>query len=1185
MSGRPFAAIGNQVMKCKVLVLLFVAALVGDLRAQSVTTVLATNLFEPHSIATDTNNYVYLSDGANNRIVRYIPSTGTFSSLAGFIGHSGTNNGTGTTARFFQPQGLVAARGGLVVADSANHLIRYVSFSGAVSNLAGIATDIGGNTDGPAATAEFRNPIGLAVDLAGNIFVADSQNGMIRKIDTGNVVSTVTNGLNHPAAVAVGSDGDLWITDTSRHVIKRIDTNGVMTLMAGILNSSGSDDSLDALTAKFASPGGLYWAGTNTGLLISDTGNHTIRRLYYNNDPGVLGYSVETVAGIAGTVGFVNGTPAASTFHSPIGLLRDVVAGGFYVVDSGNNALRRIQTSPPLPPVSNPILGYVIFVPNALGELHSQFNGVTQAVFNNDAIIAIKAENATETYITFGTTPASPFEDNIPSPGPTTGQSPQIYRGDGLSPADTLPTIVAPQPDLTIKAIGLQDGRQPSSVVSARYQFKTANPNIIGDNAAAITLSNITAGAEMWYTTDGSEPTNQAPSVGPELGGDKISFLILTNTTLKVRAFRTNFKPSEVSTKVLSPTNFAANRITFGFAGGEASSDFVAAAGQHFYAPITLSLLAGQTVYSMQFNVTVTNITNGLSILSPPVTPGAFLFQSMLEKPVPATVPQLYIQIPPAMFVAGFFTNLVFTNASENLLGVGWFERFGEGNLYNTAAQDLVSLSRAHDNQFGSGGGKVIVGGYSFLVPNTATNGDQYQIAIGRPSGSEDGISKPVFFQAPTNGTLGGGSLNSIKNVTVASRQYIVGDVAPFRWFNAGDFGDTNLVNNDVLQIFESVVYWSAPTNGYLFLGPPEGSDFFDAMDASDGSTNGIYDGNDTNINSIAFGDGVLAVDDIYVTFRRSLDPNLTWYARYWTNGIRTNVTVPNVTSAKAVARTPSIPRSPHKSASLSLNVAVDDIQATAGTPASIPVVAQLTGDLPVRVMMINVTITPLDGSPMLATGLQFTAVSDLGSPTMTSSQTSNNFAGAWLNSQVVGVGGTNLLGNLTVTLPGNVTSNSFYRVHFDHFSASPNGIALFPTTVQDSFITLSNPNASSLGDGIPDLWRLRHFNSVHALIAAADVDADGDGSSNYSEFVAGTDPMDAASRLKLLIDGPPDVNGLTLRWPSVLNKQYLLENTTDLSGGWTVIASNLVGNGQIQQFIHTNGSSDTQFYRLRVQP
>ena len=117
------------------------------------------------------------------------------------------------------------------------------------------------------------------------------------------------------------------------------------------------------------------------------------------------------------------------------------------------------------------------------------------------------------------------------------------------------------------------------------------------------------------------------------------------------------------------------------------------------------------------------------------------------------------------------------------------------------------------------------MGGYAF--GSRQCRARQYlPNSIRRPSATSDGIGAPgssVFIYAPTNGSLAG-AINSVKNVTVGQLKYIAGDVRPFRWFNAGDFGNTNLGNADVAQVFEAAVYG--------LITPPPGSDFFDTMDS-----------------------------------------------------------------------------------------------------------------------------------------------------------------------------------------------------------------------------------------------------------------------------------------------------------------------------------------------------------------
>ena len=1147
----------------------------------SVDSLISSNLFEPHSVAVDVASTVFLSDGANNRIVKYVPSTTTLTVLAGLAGQSGSNNGTGVVARFSAPQGLVLARGGLVVADLNNHTIRFVTLLGAVTNLAGSPGQLGNvNASGPA--ARFRYPIGLAADAAGNIFVADSLNNSIRKIDLNNAVTTVASGFYQPAGVTVGDNGDLWVADTRNHQIKRIDTNGVITVIAGTYRVSGLADDLFAANALFNSPRALLWLGIS-GLLITDSGNHTVRRLYFNPDIG--GYSVETFAGTPGVAGLVNGNALAAKFNSPVGLARDIQNGGFVVADRANNQIRRINSNPPLPPVTNPKIGIVELIKDTFGDFVTRLTPVTSSVFNNDVVIAILAEEGTATFFTQGATPASIFEDSIPSPGPLTGLSPPAYR-DGR-PASEIPvSMTGPAPDLTIKAIGTSDGRQSSSIIQARFQFKAANPNINGDNAASFHLENVSTGAEMWYTIDGSEPTNNLaanPSVvGPRFSGDNISFALGTNNvTFKVRAFKANYKPSDTISKVFSPANFVANNLSFGFESGEASSEFVAAAGQRFYVPVTLTLLPGQKMYSLQFNVVATNLT-GTAVDGSQVG-----FQSLLEKPIPATTPILYTNIAPAMFVytdtnpipsIPVLTNLLVTNIANNLLGVGWLERFGKANLYDTAVQDLITYSRAHDTRFLSANGKVVLGGYSFIIPTGSVDGQTYQIKLDRASATADGVSANIYIRIPTNGAPAGGTINGTKTITVGTRKYLVGDVTPFRWFNAGDFGDTNLLNNDVLQLFQSAVYG--------LNNPPAGSDFFDAMDSSDGSSNQLFDGNDTSIDSIKFGDGILAVDDIFVTFRRSLDPSLKWYARYWSNNIRQSVEVPNQFPAGAAGAAAGAKNSLTPSGPSSVSFSADDAQAGPNQTIQIPIRARILGSRPIRVLMLNLSVAPIDGSPALTQAVQFTPAAGLGAPTYTASTGPANYAATWLNNAVTGVSGTNLIGTLTITIPAGASPAAAYRINFDHISASPNGLALFPQQVEAGLITLSDRSASSWGDGIPDQWRLKNFASLSNLLSAASADADGDGVTNWAEYRAGSDPNNKLSKLQLL-SSPWQTgagSGVRLRWPTGLNRHYVIECSPSITGApWTVVSANVVGDGGMAEFLQTNALPAVRFYRVRV--
>jgi len=1220
-------------MKTKILLTALALTSLLTFRAHAqitVSTVASNGLAEPFGVVFDADSHLYISDGANNRIVKIDAATQGLSTLAGIPEDApGSDDGFAYLAHFNNPQGILLVNyngvDGLLVADYGNNLIRFVRLSdGFVTTLAGQVS--GGPAVNAAGTgATFRYPVAFSQDTNGNVYIADFGNNAIRVMNLNDPTLGVTNivitgtTLFRPSAIAVVNSNQFWVADTGNQMVKLFTlttpTTATLTSTLGAYRTVGTADSSFGPDARFNGPSGLLWV-PGAGLLISDTLNNSVR-LATNYTPfGANNYKVITFAGTPGQAGLVDGSALSAKLNSPVGLAVDIGNNGFVVADLKNNAIRRIQTGPPLPPVPAPLIGWVDFtVPPSI--VVSILRPGPSFVFNNDVVIAILDTDGTETHYTSGTTPNNPFNDTVPNPSSKTGSTPPNYF-DGMFPDQVPPSIVLPQPDVTIKAIGFQAGRKSSSIVSTRVQFRTAGPSIQGDNAASFKVVDETVGAQMWYTVDGSDPTNRLPSIGPITTGTILSTNIPTDFVFKIRAFRNNYQPSEIVSQNFSATNFNANKITFGFEAGEASSDFNAAPGQFFYAPVTLTVLPNVSMYSLQFEVTVTNTLQ----TTHQVEPGAFTFTStLMEQVVPGAGDHLppgsiqwYDTIPPWKFIgtndlgSNVFANLMFTNSAINLLGVGWLERWGFAFLYPTPLHDLINFSIAHDTLFTKESGRVVVGAYTFKVPTNAVVGDQYQIQVDRVSATSDGVGAPgsdVYISAPRNGSLSNGIINSVKLVTVNPRSYIAGDVYPFRWFNAGDFGKGCLNNADVMQVFQTAIYGMDP--------PPPLSDYNAALDTCCGTpgssivSNGvtmyyqnggstvnnfdIFGGNDLTINDYPFGDGVLDCTDVYVTYRRSLDPSLTWWRRIWTTSGLAAVTTPNVAcqtnspggggqgqgggnGTGPVGRLNSV------------TFSAGDAIGSPGQTLQIPISARMTGTQPIRVLALNLTVQPLDGSPAISQPIQFSPASGLGQPTLTASKTPANYVATWLDSAVAGVSGDPaVLGMLQITLPASVPAGAAYAIHFNHVSASPNGLASFPKKTTTGLITLTDRSNSSYNDGIPDSWRLRYFGSVNNLLSQANADADGDGANNMAEFVAGTDPTDNSSNLKIISSrSSAQSQGCVIRWPSVAGKSYIIERSASMfPPSWLPIATNS-GSGSDMEFQDSATGGNSRFYRVRVQ-
>ncbi len=198
-------------------------------------------LNQPRSIAY-MNGEVFIADSGNNRI-RKILIDGTITTIAGsgIGGHCG-DNGPAINACITHPVSIVVNNASEVfIADEQSHAVRKIDNNGIISTYAGTSGSSGVSGDGGLASAATLGfPRGLSIGHEGELLIADSGNGVIRKVDKNDIISTVVTGLSQPVAVAVGPDGELFVVEGNKHRISKVDTNGLNMTVAGSPYGTGS---------------------------------------------------------------------------------------------------------------------------------------------------------------------------------------------------------------------------------------------------------------------------------------------------------------------------------------------------------------------------------------------------------------------------------------------------------------------------------------------------------------------------------------------------------------------------------------------------------------------------------------------------------------------------------------------------------------------------------------------------------------------------------------------------------------------------------------------------------------------------------------------------------------------------------------------------------------------------------
>jgi uncharacterized protein (TIGR03437 family) len=293
----------------------------------------------PFGLAVDKSGSIYIADGLNNRVRKVsggVITTVAGNGTAGFTG----DNASATSAELSNPTGVaVDSSGNLYIADSGNNVVRKVA-NGTITTFAGSnSVGAGYSGDGGTATgAQLNNPVGVAVDASGNVYIADAGNNVVRQVFGGNII-TAAVGFTHPDGVAVDSSGNLYVADTvARRIVKYF--AGVYTTVAGTGQPAFAGDDGPGTQAALNAPMGLA-VDASGNVYIADTLNGRIRKLTPSG-------TITTIAG-TGALYFSGdqGPATQAAMYFPRGVAVDP-SGNIYITDTANSVVRQLQGTLPV---------------------------------------------------------------------------------------------------------------------------------------------------------------------------------------------------------------------------------------------------------------------------------------------------------------------------------------------------------------------------------------------------------------------------------------------------------------------------------------------------------------------------------------------------------------------------------------------------------------------------------------------------------------------------------------------------------------------------------------------------------------------------------------------------------------------------------------------------------------------
>jgi hypothetical protein len=979
-------------------------------------------------------------------------------------------------SQFHSPQGCALDGAGfLYVADRDNGAIRKLDIAANATTT--YIKDLTG-----------KNPVGIAIDRTNVLYVACLGETSILKYDHFNrftpVASPIGSGLNAPAAVALNFDADSRLIDIyvvekgtgAGGALKRIDpvTQAVTTLLTGLGDPSG----IAILDSGY--------------IVVSETSAHRLRI--------VDAASKTTLYQIGSAAGFADGPFGLVRFNRPQQIFT-APNGAVVVADQGNHCVR--------------LMG---------------FNGLVSTVYGIDPL------DWGVSYPGWWDGPANVAECREPV-GVCVGTNGTVYgtetfyhivrQAEGAGLADTQSggttgggSVVPPAPNPPIVSVKYRDASgllvETTNALSGYFPMGL-------DIFVSLPSTNLFFNTSVRYTTDGTDPTtNSTPVVMiNNQGVIHWSDAVRDLRFLRVRAFL-----RDLASPIVAGHSVLTNQVGI-------SRDVIAGVGSTLVVPVVANLTSNAELRSLQFRIDIT-----------PQTPDA---------------PVIGSQFRPISFTDALFIPLVGFTESGKTSSFSSFS-YLEGRTRRVEISFLTSNANFYIKNYG------VVALMAIPIPTGAKEGHGYNIEIFQPSGTSDGASGIVELKSMP-----------ARTVLVANAPYMVGDTSPATWYNAGDFGKGLLANSDV----NNAMYASMGIRS-----PFSFTDVFDAMDA--------FPLDDLQ-RGIAGGDGQIRFLDWQTILQRSLGRpgagEASHYIRSWgSNGLR-RATM----QAASVLAPASFPAGRLALAARTMdktwfrNAVFGVLPVENATPdgvVDVPVYLKVLPPYSIGGMQFRVLVSPRGGAPSIAGPVRFVSSPNLPDPAHVVNFASNDSSWAWdITTLNPALKGSNVLGSLQFEIPSQAVSGGSYEIHFLNADGAPDINTQYTFETFSAAVWIGVP-AQRTRPVISDEWKAFYFGSYANPASDENADPDGDGLSNLEEYQAGSNP----ASLYLRISGPEwidalKMSALRLRWFAAENRPYSVEWNDNLIGGqWNRLTSE-TGTGEAREMLDTNVSKSTRFYRISNSP